>query len=90
MSLPLVAVEMAAYNHEKYIAQAIESVVIQKSSFRIKLIICEDGSSDNTQAICSKYRDAFPDKIDLYINEKNTGLMPNSKKLHTLSFNSGA
>lgn len=87
---PMVAIEMITYNHEKYIAQAIESVLIQETSFPYKLIICEDGSSDNTAQICLDYKNKFPDKIDLHLNQTNSGVKINARKLHNLSFNSGA
>lgn len=86
----MVAVEMITYNHEKYIAQAIESVLMQKTDFNYKLIICEDSSTDNTAKICLEYKNKYPDKIDLYLNEKNIGVQLNAKKLHSLSFSSHA
>ena len=89
-SEPLVVIEMITYNHENYIAQAIESVVKQKTTFNFKLIICEDGSLDNTAKICTAYKKKYPEKIDLYLNEKNIGVRLNAKKLHELSFGSNA
>jgi glycosyltransferase involved in cell wall biosynthesis len=86
----MVAIEMITYNHEKYIAQAIESVLMQKTNFNYKLIICEDCSTDNTAQICLKYKEKYPDKIDLHLNEKNLGVYLNAKKLHELSFTSNA
>lgn len=89
-SRPMVAIEMITYNHEKYIAQAIESVVKQKTDFDFKLIICEDCSTDNTAKICTEYKNKFPDKIDLHLAEKNMGVYKNARRLHELSFGSGA
>jgi glycosyltransferase involved in cell wall biosynthesis len=86
----MVAVEMITYNHEKYIAQAIESVLMQKTNFRYKLIICEDKSTDKTAKICKEYQSKYPDKIDLYLNEKNLGIESNARKLHRLSSESKA
>src|SRR5687767_7269280 len=77
----IVAIEMITYNHEKYIAQAIESVLIQKTNFNYKLIICEDCSTDNTAKICAEYKEKYPDKIDLYLNEKNLGVKLNAQRL---------
>lgn len=90
MNFPLAVIEISTYNHEKYIAQAIESVIEQKTDFDFRLIICEDCSTDNTAKICTTYKSKYPDKIDLHLNQKNAGVFPNAKKLHELSFNSSA
>ena len=50
--MPLVAVVMVTYNHEAYIREAIESVMMQQTSFSVKLFIAEDCSGDNTRNIC--------------------------------------
>ena len=44
---PLISVIIPAYNHEKYIAQTIMSIIDQ-SYKNLELIIIDDGSSDNT------------------------------------------
>jgi len=60
MSKLTVAVEMVTYNHEKYIAQAIESVMMQQTTFQYKLIIAEDCSTDNTGKICIDLQKNIP------------------------------
>ena len=71
MKQPLVSVLMTAYNREKYIAEAIESV-LASSYTNWELIVVDDQSLDNTVAIAKSY--AFKDtRIRVYINEKNLG-----------------
>jgi glycosyltransferase involved in cell wall biosynthesis len=71
----LVSVLITAFNREKYIAQAIESVL--DSSFNdFELIIVDDGSKDNTVEIAKSYKQKDR-RIKLYINEKNVGDYPN-------------
>lgn len=72
-----VSVCMITYNHEKYIAQAIEGVLMQKTNFPIELIIGEDCSKDNTRNICIEYQKKYPHLIKLILNEQNIGIMPN-------------
>lgn len=74
---PVVSVCMITYNHEKFIAQAIESVLMQKTNFDFELVIGEDFSIDRTREICISYKRKYPEKINLILNEKNLGMIPN-------------
>lgn len=60
---------MPAFNAEKTIVRAIDSVLKQTYS-NIELLIINDGSTDNTREIVSKYRDS---RVAL-INQGNKGL----------------
>jgi glycosyltransferase involved in cell wall biosynthesis len=55
MENPVVSVCMITYNHEKFITEAIEGVLMQKTNFPIELIIGEDCSTDNTRKIVKEY-----------------------------------
>ncbi len=66
---------MTAYNREKYIAEAIESVLA--SSFTdFELIICDDCSTDNTYAIAEAYAN-IDNRVRLYRNKNNLGQFAN-------------
>jgi glycosyltransferase involved in cell wall biosynthesis len=73
----MVSVSMITYNHEKFIAEAIEGVVMQKTDFPFELVIGEDCSTDNTRAICIEYQQKYPDIIKLRLPETNQGMMLN-------------
>ena len=60
---PVVSVCMVTYNHEPYIRQAIEGVMMQKTDFEFELVIGEDCSHDRTREICFEYQKKYPDKI---------------------------
>jgi glycosyltransferase involved in cell wall biosynthesis len=77
--VPKVSVVMITYNHEKFIAQAIESVLMQKTDFPIELIIGEDCSKDGTRAIVRRYAEARPDVIRAFLHEHNVGANENSR-----------
>lgn len=89
MKEPFVAVWTLTYNHEKYISQAIESVIMQKTNFHFTLFIGEDCSTDNTRKICIKYANKFPNKIKLFLNEKND-IKKNAKTIYDACSSSGA
>ena len=61
----LVSVLMPTYNHEKYISQAIESVLMQKTNFAWELLIHDDCSTDGTLRIAQHYADLRPQQIKL-------------------------
>lgn len=73
----VVSVSMITYNQEKFIAEAIEGVVMQKTDFPFELVIGEDCSTDNTRAICIEYQKKYPDIIRLRLPETNQGMMLN-------------
>lgn len=56
----LLTVIVPAYNVEKYIGQCLDSLVHQ-TLMKHKIIIVNDGSKDNTEAVCLKYRDDYPE-----------------------------
>lgn len=74
---PLVSICMITYNHEKFISEAIEGVLMQKTNFPIELVIGEDCSTDNTRSICIEYQKKYPDLIRLLLPDKNLGMHSN-------------
>lgn len=78
MSTPGVSIHMLAYNHEPYIGEAIESIMMQRTSFPFELVIGEDRSKDRTRAIIQEYCDRYPGRIRLLPDAgKNLGMMGN-------------
>jgi len=75
---PLVSVCMITYNHEPYIAQAIEGVLTQQTAFPFELIIGEDCSTDGTRKIVFSYQKKYPDVIRVVTSGKNVGSKMNS------------
>jgi len=71
--LPKVSIKTLAFNHEKFIAQAIESVLMQKVNFSYELVIGEDCSTDDTRRIVRDYQKKYPGKIRPLLYERNMG-----------------
>lgn len=72
-----VSVCMITYNHEKFITQAVESVMMQEADFDYELVIGEDCSTDRTREIVFELQKKYPDKIRLLLPEKNLGMNRN-------------
>lgn len=77
-----VSVAMTTFNHERYISQAIDSVLIQDTNFDYELVIAEDCSTDKTREIVLDYQSRYPEKIKLILQENNVG--PNRNGLDAL------
>ena len=76
----VVSVCMITYNHENYIREAIEGVLMQKTNFPIELIIGEDCSTDNTRAIVIEYANKYPQTIHTLLTVENVGMTKNFYK----------
>jgi glycosyltransferase involved in cell wall biosynthesis len=83
----MVSVFMMTYNHEKYITQALEGILMQKTNFVFDIVIGEDCSTDNTRRIVMNFAEKYPDKFNCLLHNKNIGVVAN--QLATLKECSG-
>ena len=77
MDVPLLSVCLLTYNHNKFIRQAIDGILMQKVNFTWELIIADDFSTDGTREIVIEYKQKYPDFIKLILQEKNVGAIQN-------------
>lgn len=68
---PVVSVWMITYNHEPFIRQALDSVLMQETDFEYEIVIGEDASQDKTREICFEYQRRYPEKIRVLWSETN-------------------
>ncbi|UVF18436.1 glycosyltransferase [Microvirga terrae] len=66
-----VSVLVVAYNHERYIRQALESVMSQQTDFQFEVIVSEDASTDRTRHIIHSIAERWPDRIHVIESERN-------------------
>ena len=69
------SVIMPIYNVEEYLEDAIKSVINQSIGFEenIQIVLINDGSTDNSEKICLKYAQDYPENI-IYVKQKNEGV----------------
>lgn len=80
------SVVIACYNCEDYLDETINSLINQTLSFKdnIEVILVNDGSSDNTEEICRKYLNQYPDNIKyIYQENQGQGIARNNGIMHT-------
>jgi glycosyltransferase involved in cell wall biosynthesis len=75
-----VSICIFTFNHEKYIAEAIDSVLSQVTNFDYEIVIGEDCSSDRTRKIVERYQKQFHERIRTFFNEQNKGIMVNNSQ----------
>jgi len=80
---PLVSVLMTTYNREKYLAQAIESV-LQSTYENFELLVVDDQSKDKSLEIARSYADK-DSRVKSILNEENLGDYPNRNKAASLA-----
>lgn len=72
---PKVSVMLVTYNHERYVGQALKSILSQKRNFKIEINVIDDASTDRTQEIVRAYQRKHPRLINCYFNKVNVGHM---------------
>lgn len=73
----IVSVVVLTYNHEKYIKDALKSIVAQKTSFNYEVLVGDDCSSDETLAILMDYQTRYPNLIKIFNRKVNMGATKN-------------
>ena len=68
---PKVIISCVTYNHEKYIGQALQSFVMQKTSFPFVVHVHDDLSTDNTRKIIEEYQKKYPEIIIPKFHKEN-------------------
>ena len=76
---PKLSVLVLTYNHEKYIRQALDSVIMQQQDFEVEVIIADDFSQDSTREIARQY-DAQFHNVRLLPAERNIGITKNIRR----------
>lgn len=76
-----VSIICVTYNHEKYIREALDSIVMQETNFDFEVLIGEDCSSDGTREILKEYEDRYPGLFRMFYRDVNMGASKNEYEL---------
>jgi glycosyltransferase involved in cell wall biosynthesis len=68
---PKVTVLVVTYNHARFVTQALESVLGQRTNFAVEILVSEDCSTDGTREKVIAYQRKYPERIRLLLSEKN-------------------
>lgn len=70
-STPLVSILCHTYNHEGFLRDALNSFLMQETSFPFEIIVNDDASTDETRVILSQYKEKYPKIIKLILHSDN-------------------
>ncbi|MGI6162140.1 MAG: glycosyltransferase family 2 protein [Christensenellales bacterium] len=74
----ILSVLVLAYNHEKYIQKALDSILMQRLDFEYEIVVGEDCSTDATADILKEYDEKWPGRFRLLLRDKNLGMNENA------------
>ncbi len=69
--VPVISVFNWVYNHKDYVRESIESILLQKTTFPIEIIIHDDASNDGTKEIILEYQNKYPNLFRNILNDEN-------------------
>ncbi len=69
----MVSILVLTYGHEKYIAQALDSILKQKTQYAYEVIVGEDASPDHTREILQQYEKKYPNVFTMIYRDTNYG-----------------
>ena len=75
-----VSVLVTFYNQEDYVDEALQSVFDQKCDFDFEVLIGDDGSTDGTMAKLQKWKQKYPDRMEIYVMDREPGVKYNSSQ----------
>lgn len=68
---PKVTALVITYNHARFVTQALESVLGQRTNFDVEILVSEDCSTDGTRETAIAYQQKYPERIRLLLSETN-------------------
>src|SRR5262245_45808734 len=71
---PQVSVLILTYNHEKFIVDAVNSVLEQVADFNYEVVIGDDCSTDKTGSILDEFEKKYPEKLRVRHSQQNLGM----------------
>ncbi len=71
MNEVMLSIYVTTFNHEKYIAQALDSILMQKTKYKYEVLVGEDCSTDNTREILKEYERKYPNVFQMFYRKTN-------------------
>lgn len=69
----ILSIVVPTYNHERYIAQALDGILMQKTTFSYEVLVGEDASLDGTRSVLQEYEKKYPGRFTMIYRDVNAG-----------------
>lgn len=84
---PVVSVRVMVYNHKEFLEQCLNSILEQRTTFPVQVLVHEDCSTDGSIEILRNYQKKFKNQITVYFQKQNTYASPLKHELRRPFFN---
>lgn len=74
---PLVSICVQTYQHKEFIKKCLDGILMQKTKFAFEILLGDDASTDGTREICLEYAQLYPDKIRLFLHNRENNIRIN-------------
>jgi len=71
---PLLSVCVQTYQHVDYIKECLDGILMQETNFSFEILLGEDHSVDGTREICIEYAEKYPEKIRLFLHQRENNI----------------
>jgi glycosyltransferase involved in cell wall biosynthesis len=78
---PIVSISCITFNHEKYIRDALEGFIMQRTTFPFVIVILDDASTDGNPEIIREYEKKYPKLFRCFLLKENTWGKPNRREI---------
>ncbi len=79
----MVSISSLVFNHVQFIEKALEGFLMQRTNFKVEIVIHDDASTDGTTDILRKYEAQYPHLVKLFVQPFNTHNHPNRFELRS-------
>lgn len=82
----LVSVCVQTYKHGAFVAECLDGILMQQTTFPFEILLGEDDSPDDTRKICRDYAEKHPDKIRLFLHQRENNIKVGGKPTGRFNF----